>query len=188
MSQLCPIPCLDWKRVCFPKGNTIFLQGTLSDCLYFLCQGSVKLSRSTTFGKERIVSIVTPGHIFGFDCLHNGSTRAFSAVAREHICVRQCSSARLIPSLKSNNDLMLRILLSLSDSLENALLEKLLLSASRSSERLSRVLLHFADHGSNSGGIAELKQKEVAELLGISPETVCRELRRIRTRSPRSHF
>ncbi len=63
------------------RHTLLFSEGTLSDTLYLLISGVVKLSLPTVEGEEVLVSLVCPGEFFGITSLMSGMTRGFHCQA-----------------------------------------------------------------------------------------------------------
>ncbi|MGI8743884.1 MAG: Crp/Fnr family transcriptional regulator [Bryobacteraceae bacterium] len=59
--------------------TTIFSEGDAADSLFYLESGLVKMFKRNTDGKEIIVQIFAPGHLFGEQSLQTDGTRSVSA-------------------------------------------------------------------------------------------------------------
>ncbi|TMV18301.1 Crp/Fnr family transcriptional regulator [Paenibacillus thermoaerophilus] len=66
-----------------PAGGKIFWEGDPADKLYFVREGSVKLTKLTDEGKQIIVSMYMAGDLFGQIEPYRQSLRAFGAEAAE---------------------------------------------------------------------------------------------------------
>jgi len=66
-------------RKAFKKGAFIFLEEDLGDKCFYLFQGTVKICRMTSTGKEPIVFLRKSGEMFGLAEVINGETRKCSA-------------------------------------------------------------------------------------------------------------
>jgi CRP/FNR family transcriptional regulator len=89
-------------RVCFDrahtKGATIFSEGDLSDSLYVVKQGLVKLTSISERGTETILDLLKPGEIFG-ELLLTEKVRAFTATAIEDTVVTSVPQDRFLELL-----------------------------------------------------------------------------------------
>ncbi|MBI3245033.1 MAG: Crp/Fnr family transcriptional regulator [Deltaproteobacteria bacterium] len=63
------------------RRTLLFSEGAVSDTLYLLISGVVKLSLPTVEGEEILVSLVCPGEFFGITSLMSGTTRGFHCEA-----------------------------------------------------------------------------------------------------------
>src|SRR6478672_9458098 len=70
--------------------QTIFMQGAPSDALLFIVSGKVKLTVSSTDGKEAIIATLGPSEFFGEGCLVGQPARMATATA-----VGDCKLARI---------------------------------------------------------------------------------------------
>ena len=67
------------KIEAFPKKKTIFAQGDLSDAVFYIQKGKVKLTVVSKIGKEATIGILNEGDFFGEGCLTGQPLRLGSA-------------------------------------------------------------------------------------------------------------
>ena len=60
----------------YDKGDIIFSEGEPGDCLYLLCEGSVKISKAGRAGQQETLGFIQPGHFFGEMSLLDGQPRS----------------------------------------------------------------------------------------------------------------
>lgn len=65
------------------KGDTVYFQEGLSNSVYFLKEGRIKISKFTNEGEEFIVAILGSGEIFGEASVTGEGTRKEAAIAEE---------------------------------------------------------------------------------------------------------
>jgi CRP-like cAMP-binding protein len=135
------------------------------------------LVAATARKKERIVGIVPAGEVFGLDCLFAGGVRTQSAVARQDSAACYITPCQLKNTLSTDVGLSWRILVSLAERVHALGEERLLFTGCRVPEQIVNLTRLCARHPD----VAHLKQAELADWLGVSRETVCRELRSITT-------
>jgi len=169
-------------RFCFRQGTVIYSQGMPAQGLYVLCSGSVKLTTVTRNGADRIVAILNRGELFGYDSLFS-SQRRFSAIARVSSSAYFIERKRFFDLLRSDNELLLRVVVSLAvavHQLQEALVD---ISAGPVRERIQSALacwsLRLGQHFC-VGPPTMIKQRELAQLIGIPEETISRELTKLR--------
>jgi CRP/FNR family transcriptional regulator, cyclic AMP receptor protein len=63
------------------RHERLFSEGSISDTLYLLISGVVKLSLPNVEGEEVLVSLICPGEFFGITSLMSGMTRGFHCEA-----------------------------------------------------------------------------------------------------------
>ena len=76
----------------FPKKKTIFAQSELSDAVFYIQTGKVRLTVVSNSGKEATIGILKEGDFFGEGCLAGQALRLFSATAMTDCSV--CKSTR----------------------------------------------------------------------------------------------
>src|SRR6202023_2144593 len=69
------------KIEAFLKKQTIFAQGDLSDAVFYIKEGKVKLTVVSQIGKEATIGILNEGDFFGEGCLTGQPLRLCSAIA-----------------------------------------------------------------------------------------------------------
>ncbi len=60
-------------------GDVLYRQGECCASIHLVCAGAVKLTCSTTRGRQRILTVVGPGQILGGEALLECSTRTQTA-------------------------------------------------------------------------------------------------------------
>lgn len=173
------------RVVSFAKGRLVYRQGSVARGVCLLCQGSLKLTVTTENGGERITGLVTCGELFGLDALLSDPVRWTSAIAREDSQAILIEKVVFKKSIQQNSDLAWNVMLALNELLHRANYEKLMVSGARVRDRILHVLMDLADRLKKSQIAGKprfllLKQRELAELLGVPEETICRELRKVR--------
>lgn len=154
------------------KGQQVYCEHTIADGLFYLCEGSVKLKLNSK-GETRIVGLIKPGGWFGFEALMAESVRMFSAVARENSTVFRIERMKLMAFMQQQEEALSHVLKGLASALHDSQRLALLLSRRQAKQGV---------HGAKEYGMgmsAQLKQVEIAELLGVSAETVSRVSRKL---------
>lgn len=156
----------------YKTNETIYREEDLVDALGVIHRGSVKLSKTNSEGKERIVTALLPGDYFGETSLLNSEKSQYDIVALEDtwICTIKLDDFRKY--MKTNQNLTLTMLQSMIDRVshrENVVLEQSLIPAN---ERVYEALSHYTN--SESKVILPLSKKDLANSLGITPETFSR--------------
>jgi CRP-like cAMP-binding protein len=197
------------KMINLHKGHTIYHQGFPAEGIFILSRGSMKLTTVNEAGIERISAFVMCGELFGVDCLSSALIRCQSAVAREGSQALFVSTAQFSKALHTNPEMLWKFALMLNDMVLRAARDKLAITGSRIQVRIESVLLDLAGRANLaiSGSrvheriesvfldltekskyspiawrpaFATVTQRELGELLGVSEETICRELKAMR--------
>ncbi|MFW5998197.1 MAG: Crp/Fnr family transcriptional regulator [bacterium] len=161
----------------YNKGEIIFFEDDSEKKLYFLTEGKVKLTMMSPEGKEKVLTILQEGDIFGEISLFDEDPHPLSAEVQEE-CKLLIVSWKDLESVILNNP-------SLALKLITALAKKTRLLASQVRElvfhdaegRLAALLNRFSRQfgfETEKGTIIEviLTHQEIANLLGTSRVTV----------------
>jgi CRP-like cAMP-binding protein len=138
--------------------------------------GSIKLVPPPGDGEPRLVDLVWPGEVFGLDCLLEPRRRRWSAVAREDSTVCHLAVQDLYRAWRSKQEALWSVLVMVDGGLHRALEEKLAVSGDRIRNRILHLLESIERRRKASGPSRNPTQIELAELLGVSPEAICRAL------------
>jgi CRP/FNR family cyclic AMP-dependent transcriptional regulator len=173
------VPQVHWTR--FSPGETIFRQGFPALGWYILCRGRAKLFLRTAHGKRLILRFGKPGDLLNPTVF---GPHSFSAGAIDHCRIGFFDRDRVLFLLREHPELLKEALgrLSLWEERLAQRLEDLVALSIR--ERLVRALLELRrEHGIHEAeGIRidlPLSQRDLADLVGASRQTVCHELQRL---------
>ena len=171
--------------VFYPKGGMFFLEGATATGVFLLHSGRVKESMVSSMGKTAIVRVVGPGAILGLSAVLTGSPHESTAEPLEpsHAdFIRKGHFLHLLKTSRGLNQLVASQLLS-NQNEANATIRCLAVSSSVS-ERLARLLLHWAecptanqDHRTAKVRIqVPLTHEEIGQSIGSTRETMSRLL------------
>ncbi len=153
----------------FDKGSPVFIQGDVCRNIYIIRTGLVKLSYTTSNGKELIKSFITEGGLFGSlysQITGEGST--YGAIALEQLHVDMMDFSVLQGIAEYNQELQkvfLHFFQQLALAKEIREYELLCLTAQ---QRYEKFCLH------NPQLVTRLKQADLALYLGITPIALSR--------------
>jgi len=97
----------------FGKGKKIFSQGDLSDGVYFIQSGKVKMSVVSSSGKEAVLVMLGPHDFFGEGALVGQSLRISTAAALEPATVFQVEKRVMLRALRDQTELSEKFMASL---------------------------------------------------------------------------
>ena len=167
------------------KGDVLFRKGSEGTALYIIQEGAVKIVLPSRLGDERIVAIFSAGDFFGEMALFDGMPRSADAVAIKPSRLLLLNRSDFLRFLKKNESAMKKTLSSLSMRLRKAddLLEETSFLAVPA--RLARKVLEIGDTCGHTDGEAieihiKLSQKELANMVGATRESINKELRVLR--------
>jgi CRP/FNR family transcriptional regulator, cyclic AMP receptor protein len=175
------------------KHDVIFQQGDISDKLFFLLDGVVKIAYSNFDGREMIKSILHQGAIFGEHCIAGEEIRDnYSSVMSSTASVMAVDKKIILGMIQKNTGLSLCIINFFSKRLKDTeeRLESLILQDAR--ERIVEFIKLYANaYGKQVGYELLLKhsftQQDIANYTGVSRQTVTTVLNQLK-RSNKIHF
>jgi CRP/FNR family transcriptional regulator, cyclic AMP receptor protein len=91
-------------EVDFSRGDTLFLEGQPSQCVYVVLSGRVKLSVTSRDGKTMIVRIAEAGDVLGLSAVMNGGEYEISAQAFEFCRIKAIRAHDFVDFLKKYPD------------------------------------------------------------------------------------
>ena len=185
---------VDWESVLagITRGKTIieygasrniFRQGQPADSLFYLRKGKVKLSVTSSGGKEAIVAILDTGEFLGEGCLAGQELRMATASAVTDCTlfrIEQPLMARLLHERHEISELFVAHLLSRNIRYEADLVDQLFNS---SEKRLARILLLLAHFGKESRAepvLPRVSQDDLAQMVGTTRSRVSHFMNKFR--------
>ena len=163
------------------KGQTLFKEGEEGDRLYVVVHGKIKLGRSSSDGRENLLSILGPGEMFGELSLFDPEPRTSTATAVTVARLVSLAHDAVIGLVTSNPQTSLELLRRLAQRLRksNEVLADLVFA-----DVPGRVAKAIMDLGERFGVQKDdgfhvnhdLTQEELAQLVGASRETVNKAL------------
>lgn len=168
----------------FEEGEVIFFEADESKNLYLLVNGRVKLSMLSPEGKEKVMSILQEGDLFGEISLFDHSPHPVTAEVQKKARLLTLPYFRLEEMIIQKPRLALKIIENLSKK------TRLLTSQVRdlvfhdAAERMASLLLRFGkDFGREEDGRTKidliLTHQEIANLLGVSRVTVTKTINKL---------
>jgi CRP/FNR family cyclic AMP-dependent transcriptional regulator len=164
----------------YGKSDALYRRGEPGEGLVVLLSGRVKITNTTSDGREVVLNFLGPGDIVGEIAALDGKERTADAVALEACEVFAIPSRDLLPTLIANPAALLEIVQILCEKLRStsAIIED---STLEMRGRTARGLLRLAQqHGrASKDGIRlhlPVSQTELGGYLGLSRENVSRQL------------
>jgi CRP-like cAMP-binding protein len=158
------------RIVKYARGAAVFSQGDAATDVFYLQQGSIKLSVLSRTGKEAVVAILGPGDFFGEGCLAGQPRRMATAHVLTPGTVLVVEKAEMLDLLHGQPELADRFLshmLARNIRIEEDLIDQLFNS---SEKRLARALLLLARYGTEDKPlrVPKLSQETLAEMVGTT--------------------
>jgi len=191
-SYFCDLPKAERERFerikitrSYPKGAILFVEGQPSRSVYMLCKGRVKLSTCSSEGKIVILGIAEPGDILGLSAAMVGSEYEVTAEVIDRCKLSYLKTADFLSLLQSSPEACLQAARQLSRNYQTAHSQICSLGLSDTvTDKLAKLFLDWSGNGSGVDGSVRLRNtfthEEIAEMIGVSRETVTRALRYFR--------
>lgn len=162
--------------ISFAKNRKLFTQGAPCQTVYYLHEGSVKLTVLNQIGKEAVIALMGPGDFLGEGCISGGSrvrlANATALSAVNALVIEKNEMIRVLSEEKQFADYFLGYMLKRNVRIEADLVDQLFNS---SEKRLARALLLLARYGKEGKPdtiIAKIPQETLADLVGTTRSRV----------------
>ncbi|MEI9851246.1 MAG: Crp/Fnr family transcriptional regulator [Sphingomonas sp.] len=160
------------------RGESLVWAGDESLVCASLVSGLMKLTASTADGREQIVALAWPADFIGRPFAGDAGFTV-TALAPSVLCVYP--RARFEAVLGSHAAMERLLLRRTLETLDAARERMLMLARRTAGERVARLLLDFAERAGDGAAFElPLTRGEMAEVLGLTIETVSRRLTRLR--------
>jgi CRP/FNR family cyclic AMP-dependent transcriptional regulator len=166
----------------FSDGEAVFQRGDQGTFMVSPQTGRVRIVLYSDEGKEVLLNLIEPGQVFGEFSFLDGGLRSASAIADGDCTLMLFDRADLLPVMKQNPNIALKLLGQMSALLRQNtdLIETIALLPLPA--RLARVLLRLAKRygKTDKNGIlvdSNLNQNEYGQLIATSRESVNKQLR-----------
>lgn len=162
------------KERTFEKGEFLMTEGEKCTGFFLTLSGKVRVYKSSSNGKEKVLLMAEKGMTFGEDGLFGNGTFLEMAVAVTQTKVLQIPRDNFMKILKNNPELSLQLMESLATwirRLSSSVEEEVFLS---SRDKAARYLLDLYQVHKSHRLMLPAKKKEIADQLGLAPETLSR--------------
>jgi CRP/FNR family cyclic AMP-dependent transcriptional regulator len=159
----------------YREGETVFLQSSPADSVFYIQKGKVKVTVISEQGKEAIVAILGQDEFCGEGCLTGQLLRLATATTMTECEIMRVEKAAMIRVLHEEpafSEMFVSHLLARTARVEEDLVDQLFNSSER---RLARALLLLANFGKESPPepiIAKISQETLAEMIGTTRSRV----------------
>lgn len=155
--------------------DLILLEGEPADAMYFVVSGVVKVFKTSSEGKEQILSFIRPGESFNDVSVFDGGPNLSSVQAVGPVVLYGIRSSDLEVILRNHPQVSLNVNRVLSQQMRHmvSLVEDL--SFKHVISRVAKILLEYSGNG--TGPKPRLTQQEMAAMAGTAREMVGRSLK-----------
>jgi CRP/FNR family transcriptional regulator, cyclic AMP receptor protein len=159
----------------FKAQQRIFAQGDPADSVFFVRRGKVKLTVSSTSGKEAVIAMLGEGDFFGEGCLAGQPLRMATAIALESSSLVRTSLEDMVAVLHDDPEfgaVFIAHLLARNIRIEEDLVDQLFNSSEKRLARILLLLANFGKEGRPEPVIAKISQETLAEMVGTTRSRV----------------
>lgn len=164
----------------YPKGNGIFLEGDDAKGAFVVCEGKVKIYKSTRTGRALTTKILPSGSLFGHRSLFAKESYSASAEAFSDAVISRIDGKTLIRFMKRHWPVAEIILQQFATGVREGEDKAREIAFSSARARLAQALLVFAKKN-NGQVLVTTQRKEMAQVAGVAPETCVRLIRKFET-------
>jgi CRP/FNR family transcriptional regulator, cyclic AMP receptor protein len=128
----------------------------VADAVFYIQNGSVKLTVLSEQGKEAVVGILESGQFFGEGCLNGHSLRIATTTAMAECEITSITKEAMIAALHNEpkfSELFMTYLLTRNSRVEEDLIDQLFNSSQKRLAPLLLLLAHFGKEGPRSQSI-----------------------------------
>ena len=170
------------KQVTFDNEEVLFNKGQPNGNLYALEDGVVKICCNSSDGCEQIVGISTPGSLLAGLQSAMDDCYEYSAVAATPVKACKISHRALMARAEDQGELAMRLIAAINAQLAHSRSLMRVLGHKCSAAKLASFLLLMVPKSRRRNRTMPLpfSRLEIANLIGLSEETVCRQMARMR--------
>jgi CRP/FNR family transcriptional regulator, cyclic AMP receptor protein len=163
------------RIVRYPSGAVIFAQGSEANSVFYIQEGSVKLSVLSSAGKEAVVAMLGPGDFFGEGCLAGQPLRMGTATTLSQTVVLRIQKRTMMRTLHEQSGLSDRFIshmLVRNIRIEEDLVDQLFNSSEKRLARTLLLLARYGELGKPQRVLPKLSQETLAEIVGTTRSRV----------------
>jgi len=161
-----------------PRSTTVISGGDVTDSLYIILSGRLKVMMSDTEGKEVILSIIGPGEFFGEMGLIDDAPRSASVVALEPCELMSITKRDFKKCLAESAEMAASVMRGLVRRLREADRKIGSLALLDVYGRVARLLLDMSEDVNGQKMVTKrLPKQDIAKMIGASREMVSRVMK-----------
>ena len=151
--------------------DIIFCQGDRADRVFYVQSGKVKLSVTSTNGKEAVIAVLGDGDFFGEGSLISQPVRLATATALEECTLNRIDKSKMLRVLHDEaqfSDRFTAHLLTRNSRVEADLVDQLMNSSEKRLARTLLLLANFGKEGRPEPITTKISQETLAEIVGTT--------------------
>lgn len=170
----------------YKRGQVLILPGETAEYAYYLVRGRMKVYDISHRGDEITVDVFKEPAIFPLSLILNRSSTRYIYEADSDIEIRQAPADAALTFLTSNSDAVLDLMSRLYDTLDDVIDRMVHLVAYSAKNRIIHELIvmcrHIGEPQPDGGYSLAMTEKDLGAKIGLSRETVSREMRGLKER------
>jgi CRP/FNR family transcriptional regulator, cyclic AMP receptor protein len=168
-------------RKIYNKNDVVLMEEEVGTALFVIVKGKVKVARTSSDGREVILTILSDSDFFGEMAILDGLTRSATVVAIEESELFLIQRNDFLNLLREYPEVSISLLQELTKRLRSADMKIKALSLKDAEGKVATVILQLADDiGKIKHGMVEIErlplQQDLANMAGTSRETISRTL------------
>jgi len=170
------------KQVRYSPGETLFTKGERSCCLYSVTNGLVKIINHSPDGREQIVGLCSPDALLAGLQTLDEEQHQYSAVAATEVAACKLRHRALLTSVKSGSEVAVRLVSAINSQLAHSRALMRVLGHRCAAAKIAsfiELVVPESQHG-NKRYTLPFSRGEIADMLGLSEETVCRQMAKLK--------
>ena len=168
----------------YPAGATLFVEGQTCRGIYILCRGRVKLSANSSAGQTIILKVSQPGEVLGLNATLSGIPHETTAETGQPCQLNFVNRDDFLKFITQHGDACMHAAIHVSRECQQAYSQLRSFTMSSASQRVARLMLDWSQDDSGmataKGIQVALTHEEMAQIIGMSRETVTRTLATLR--------
>ncbi|NCF80927.1 MAG: cyclic nucleotide-binding domain-containing protein, partial [Proteobacteria bacterium] len=180
LTRLLPHVSLRWLGA----KKTLYNQGQPGSSVFVLIEGSMKLVRRTGGAREHVVRLIRPGEVLAETVLFSSNGYPATAVALENSRLLEVDARQFAVSLRENPLLAWNVMERLGKRIEELQAQTELLATHTAEQKVAAYLVHRYRALSPSDAVVtrSCRRSDLASLLALAPETLCRVITEFKRR------
>jgi CRP-like cAMP-binding protein len=166
------------------QNETVFVQGDPADAIFYVQKGQLRVTVTSSSGKEATITLVGPGEFMGENCMVSAHplrlATATAMIDCELLKIGKAEMVRVLNDEPELSDIFVHFMLTRNARMQADLVDQLFNS---SEKRLARILLLLAQFGKESEPVTvvpKISQEVLAEMIGTTRSRVSFFMNRFR--------
>ena len=157
-------------------GSALYVQGAPGETIFVLMEGSLKLTRSIPGIRDHVVRLARPGAVLAESVLFFDESYPATAIALQDSRMLAVSTRHFVSRLQRDPHLAWNVMERLGKRIEELQSQADLLATHSAEQKVAAYLIaRYRELEETDGAIAlACRQSELASLLALAPETLCR--------------